>query len=941
MKYISNFLVFTLSAIIFWFLILSTFFVDNTNKLKNLDFTNTKIWEYELTNNKEDLFYLNKISWDFENKIILNQLTKTSRMFTIDWDYEKTKSWTITEIILNKWLYLFDINEINHNLSINANWFKIDNLWIWKFFINFNDPNRILIFSIDSILNLSLLKTNKELITNVNIYPHLFLLLNTDRLNTILSSTLHNSDALKITKILNIQTFNNKIFTENSEVNKEIIDIFSLKNEKYINFINTSLSYIYNDYIKSINNEINNLNIWIISQYINKYFVILKNDEKKQIYYKNLLLQNLILLKNKDKLDLKLHNKIIEDLDKLSKLDKNEADKIIDIIYFFYLNSFKNIDNNIVISENFWNLISKIKKIDYLNKKNSLILKNIYYKYDFINDNSIFENINNFTEQYLKDEELSKTNIDYLLSFIWNLSKNNINDINNNTEKLILSLWTYIEILIEYFDTDINTDIKTTIYNITEILNKTYIEIKNEYFELEKNDDNLLVRNKKTSIKKETLIILKNSIKLLDDYIRWNLNQIKKDINTDILIEEYDNNIFNYEKIILALEDIEKYKKEYNKSYDYIDEDSININNQNDYLINTRSKIINYLFNFNWINLNWISINEKNQLYCNNPIEENYNSEEEIYCYEINDLIIMNKNYEIIKLNFLFFPYENNKIDNIIIEKNWEIKKFSWNYILNNEKIKFEEEMKNVSTIIEKEKYDFKNYFLITFNDIENINEIISDNNNDIKDWLLEEDKVIKAFKRDKLLWDKWDFIILKWFLDIMYDQLKVTQDENWNFTINIIDSSLTTNIKQWTKIINYKIDFNSNYIFSPNHSFNKINLKFINTKDNKNKNYLLSDNLIYINNEIKIIDLKNVINKLISNFNNIESIINNLYNKNLIIEYNNVNNEVKFETQINNKILTLYLQSWKIIKIYYNWNAVIEEAIEINGLQNILNNLN
>jgi hypothetical protein len=76
------------------------------------------------------------------------------------------------------------------------------------------------------------------------------------------------------------------------------------------------------------------------------------------------------------------------------------------------------------------------------------------------------------------------------------------------------------------------------------------------------------------------------------------------------------------------------------------------------------------LINFNGVNLSQIEIEEKSKFYCDYPNEENYNPNEITYCYEINNLILVNQNNNIIKINFLFFPYEKNKINNISTEIN-------------------------------------------------------------------------------------------------------------------------------------------------------------------------------------------------------------------------------------------------------------------------------
>jgi len=943
-NFISKSLSVILIIIVLWFLIFSTFFVDDSNKLEKLVFNNTQIWKYEFITNDKNKILLNKISEDITDKNILDQVTKTSRVFSKNWDYTKTNSWEILNINLNKWLFLFEINELEKNITINANWYKIDNLWIGTFFINLEDPKKVLIFSIDSILNLTLMKNNKEEVKKINLYPHYYILIDKKRLESITESSIDiNSDALRMIKVLNIKYFNSKLIINNN-IDKNIINLFSIKNNEHINFIKESLLYINNKYYSDIK-QLDNFNIWFKSKYIDKYFITFKNNNKKEIFYKNLLLENIILLKNTKEIDTKLYIKIIDELTSLKEINIDIYNDIIDIIYYIYLDSFKINNYDIIISQNFWNLLWKILDINFSNKSNTIILKKIFNNYDYLIDNNVFNNLDIFIMNYLDEENINKYNIDYLLSFLWNII---ITNTSNNTENLIKILWQYIAILIKNSDSIQINNIKTIIYNITQILDLTYITIYDRYFEVERDENNLLVLNTYT-IDKNIFKILVNLKNQLENFIQPNLIKFNNDVNNNILIGEYKSIIKKYEEIILAFDDIEKYKSEYNKSYDIFNEDSIYNNLSENNLINTETKIRNYLSSFNKVDINLMIINPKNKLYCDNPDKENYNANEEIYCFEITDFKVSDNIKTNKKIDFFFFPYEHNTIKNIIIKKEWkEDKKIFLSYSLDDLKYELDEKIKTVSDIEEKYKFDFKNFFINNFNDIDNENN--DDKNDDkinidnSKDFLLLEDKNVQSFKRNKLLWEQWDFSILHWYLDLKYDQLEVTPSSDWNYIIKIINSIINANIKDWNKYSQYKIIINSNYIFSQLHSFEKISLKFINTNDTKKTSYLLSDKELLIDWEIKVTQLENIMNNLLLQFDDIDKIVKNfkyiLGVDDLLIEYNITKSKIKFEKYINDKKLTIYLQSWKIVEIYYNWKTMINSTIRIDELQNILNTI-
>ena len=94
MNYISKILISSFSILILWFLIFSTFFVNDSKKLEALAFNKIEIWRYNLIKNNGNQFSLNEINEDniIWNENILEQITKTSKLFIKDWIYSKTNS---------------------------------------------------------------------------------------------------------------------------------------------------------------------------------------------------------------------------------------------------------------------------------------------------------------------------------------------------------------------------------------------------------------------------------------------------------------------------------------------------------------------------------------------------------------------------------------------------------------------------------------------------------------------------------------------------------------------------------------------------------------------------------------------------------------------------------------------------------------------------------
>lgn len=535
----------------------------------------------------------------------------------------------------------------------------------------------------------------------------------------------------------------------------------SVKQEKYKENLTTIVKYLKNKLNSNYKLDISNFKIWNFSKYIDRYLVLFKNDEKKKLYYKNLLLQDLVFLLQTNKVNIQIQNEILSYLNKIKELDINEYENSKNLVYYFYLYSKNDLSiNNINTYENFAQLITSIQNIDFEISKNKIVLTNMYNSFDFIEDFNIFYNIDEFLLYYTKEVELNQDNIDYLLMFLENLIANNENLNYNYTKNILKATWYYITILIDHTDSDNYTYLKTNIYNIVELLNNINLILKDNFFEVNRDEYKLLIRNKNT-IDNNIISEFNNNFEKLKNYFQVNIIKITSDSNFELLIENYHNIIKSLDEIILALDDNEKYKKEYSSFSNLLQEDSIKIDTTNS--INTVDKLISYLNDFNGI---WFdsktSINEKNELYCKKIDEQNL-EEKTMYCFEIKNISITNSNYEKVYIDFLFLPYENNTISDIYITKNDETSFLSRTYDLDYLKESMNEKIKTITTIEDRYKYDFTNFFILTFNNITEEDNVITEEDN--TNFVIEESKIVRTFKRNKLLWEEWDFAILNWFL--------------------------------------------------------------------------------------------------------------------------------------------------------------------------------
>ena len=934
MKIISKFLLSIITLIIFSFLFFATFLLKNDNLVENFQYKKIEKWRFEINKLDNNNYSLNKINEIKKDAILLENISDTSRFFLVNWNYTLTNSWSNIIINIDPWIYLFELNDINNNIIIESNWYRINKFSNWKFFINTLNPLKNLFFSIDSIINVEVLDiNNKKLLTNLILYPHHYFISNPEK-----NYRIKWWNILRINQILNFQFFKEKIFSQANEINEKYLNLLSIKNDADKNIIKDIFMFVNNDYINNLNNWLNNLYILPWENLIKTYFYLFFNDEKKKIYYKNLILKNILWLINSNNINDEKINFIVTNIKTIEKLDSKLVDELMNIISYIYITKVNSKEISVTSNIIFYNLLSKIQKIDYKNKKlNSiLILKKIFINYDHEEKYNLFKDIFLFKEQYFKDNWLDKkdwdkSKIDYLLFFMENII--NINLINKEIyiDKMIILFNDYVWILSKYSDITDEKNNRTNVYKVKNILKKLWETIKSTYFENERNKSNLLIRKKEI----ESLETLNNIITNLNLFINPIINKFENNKDNEILINEYLSNIETYKEYVIALEDYEKYKSKYDKDITALINWNVNFNNSTDSNITTNEELRKYLNWFFWLNTSNLKIEKKDYNYCKNwESISNFNEPGFIMeCFSVYD-IYLTKNLK--PIPFLLFPFEENKIE-IKVEINDTIKTKSFKLNIIEEWL--EEKLKGSTNTEDIEKYDFKKFFVNNFSkeEIKIWNPIIET----IKPKITEE-KYIRFFKWN-LLSDKWDFSLLKWFLDIKYNDLLIEKVEE-KYLITIKNALINTNLKIWNTDLKFKSILNSNYIFQDSHSFENINLKIIDPYDKEEKNYILWWNFINITEKINIGSLEKTINRLFIQINDIKNIYNTLknilYKNEVDIKYYPEKDYFKINIEYKNKKLSIILNSWYITSINYNWKDIIKSQIQILELKNILNTI-
>lgn len=920
-----------ITLFIFIFLIFGTFIATNLSSVKKPFYENTKQWLYELIKNNNSYTLSNKISWNTW-AILLNKFNTSDKVIFSYWEVKTKYSSGNILISITPWIYFFQLKEINYNYTISGKWFEIKNKWPGTFIINNLNSRRVLAFSLDTILWLKLknLKTNEE-ITNIDLYPHKYLIF-----NTIKNIFVKNWDLLKIDQTFILWYFYNQIKDSN-----DFLNLITIQNDKWKKLITNSLEYYKNEaeekkeYIKKYIDS----SFWILpwENTISKYFYLFINPNKKSIYYKNLIIREIHdLLKNKN-IDIISINNINKNL-KLLKLDDPEWEKkLIDFIKYHYVNVIVS-DSTINSKINFSKLMNKINDKNSPPFSKSLIyIEKIFNNYE---SKDFYNNINEFTNKYFDDLNVSIDwtdknkwsineikNIDYLLNFLESIMLNsNLSSINDiwDIGKIFNN---YINISTSFYLYGNNEIKRVWLFTNSKILNK-FIKIINENYFVNDWKTELLKIKEWVIIKQKDILLLEKNINRIFTFFENNkiiLNPDRSAKDRLLKTKIYPNLIKKYKEYFSALKNYEGYLATYDKSKKKL----LTTNSINEWKTTIKLSLDSakkYINSFAWVQFNNTNMKIMDYKYCLEPTKENENIKLiNPYCYKINNLIIDRQSSSLI-----LYPFLQNKIDNIVID--WVAK--PWTYKLDIIKAELNKKIKTAKT--NKELFKFENFFINTFwrklswnNSTTNENKVIK--NNSI---IEQEDPVIRIFKRNKLLWSTGDFADLNWTIDIKYSNLDVKREGDL-YKININPSNFSISI---SKNVSYRWLFSSNYDFYKKHSFINPSLQVL---EKKTDTPLLFWNTIYINWEYKVINIENEIKELFYWYDKLKysiiEIAKILKNKKINIFYDKNTQVFTLNTTYNWKNVIIKLLNWYIIQFNYNWNKILQNKINYRLIDSIL----
>jgi len=864
-----------------WFLVYLFFSWNNEKIDKPKDYSHF-IWK-ELYKKSEDWKIELSKSELKKDELIENWFTREwidifSEIYSNKYDYTLSQKENSIDIELWNWTYFFDFKNPLKKVTIHWNIYDIILQNWWSLYVeNWDNTVKIISFNAKAEIQYINRKT-KKLNFRSYLYPHRYIGFRVRILKTKV-----NLYSLRLSKLTQGGLFE---FSFNGILEKRnlwfIKSWWNVLKDGYNNsFLNDSnkefLLNVINDYLnkKEVFEkdliEVKNIKVWTVFwiDYIKDYFNLFFNKNKKCLYYKTIILDDIVRLFNEKKLNNDIILRIHSNLEKLKVLDHIEYEKVYSILESYYLLSLNDYNWDFVNSKTLYvNLFWKI-----LNKKiNDLLIYDIYNKFNF----SWIDMFSELNKLFLKKVDLNPLEEDYKLLFMrdivlnWFISW----DLDNNNFNKLLDLFVLYSKSndINFDDTDKNkiSDSRKEIIIITRIIvNKDLLSvfnnsIRNRYFEKERKEW-ILINNS------EKIIDIKLLKKWFNRYINFfdsNIDYLNSNDRYDSIIKKYSLLKSEFNEYSLALSDYALYKSK-KSSFESLLMTSNTLSSEEENKL-SKKKFIKFISKFKWVNINWIDLILDNK-------ESTY------------DIKKININWKV--FSFKLYPFRWNRIDSIVFLDN-NINREDYNFY---NKLRFKrydlddlkedyEEKKKKEKLQNAEKYNFDNIFkIIFFPEVKNTNSVNTLSNNS-KVERKYEDNVIRYFKWVKLLWNKWEFKNLESFMKIKYDNLFVKKVEWYDkkAKINFVDADLWFRIKKWNKLImsrayvdsDYKLEWDDHYFYNTKIKPYK--------KDKTWKNILLFwDNLhIKLIWKTDLLDFKGEMNKVISNIDKI------------IIEYNKNINE-------------------------------------------------
>jgi len=844
--------------------------------------------------------------WDYEidENISSNALYYT-RISEYDSLYSSVKhsqdtSWDVTN--LQQWQgakYLSSFRGVGRKHSFVWTGYVIVQKWIWEVFIDtISKKWKVFVYTKNSPVEITLTNDAGDLeYTTIYLQPGMYI-----EFRTGIWKNLNNADRLRIATVNNLWYLGS---LEAWNINSQISEYFTLDDGF---FMQASEQIKKTDTMRAtFFSEISDARVFEISGYwsIQRYLHLFVNDEKKKVFYKNILIQSYLWLLQAPKVDTSLLIQIRQYESKLREIDEAS--------YFELLQVREDIMLALYSTKNYSYIPAKILFAE-LSNSDITVSEWMYslYSYSLFSSENKWDDVSQQLTKsyfeafsaYIENDENMKMRYDYFLYFLEKrlvfILSWDIHDWNVGT--LIEFLSSYVKLSLQASYTEKNQKI-TQIYSITMILEAIDIFMREQYFLDERSQDKILLLRTNISFDSDKISDLNKNVTLLYDLYQRNKNTLTPSSTRD---NEIIRNIQlakeNIDEYVVAITNYSEYRDVYSESSNSILWVDTIQNNQFEISQDSAKK---YLNQFVWISQQSYTISVMNNSY-----------------YKIENVIIWGKRF-----NFEIYPLSSSRLKNIFIDGIKQTTQY------NLDAIEWEWEEKYKTAVEEKKSdYDFSKFFLITF-----FNEQEREIENFDIQYSAQESKAEIVFKRDILLWENGEFSWLWDFLKIDYSDISLVQVNNmYNIFLNDIDFIVDDTEIEGRRNIQWKIY--SEYILnSSEHTFKELSLKIESERKWANNTliYELGGTKISLIWNIDIKLLESRLRETVQKFDVYKDIYNSISPtaEKLIIEYTPTTQKTRFRFDSFGKSFTIILQNLEITGVYewtlkLNSNSVMPQDI-------------
>lgn len=672
-------------------------------------------------------------------------------------------------ISLWEWLFYFSIKELWKTYQIWDSYLNVSNKTPGNFILDTRDPAKYLLYSFDSVLNVEILNSSTwEVATSFEMFPHTAF-----KMNTKHNWALIWADLFRIDIINKISYIHESLLSDSWKINVDFLSsVWYSRDLDAIKFLNFILKRKKSDEEVSDYKKLQDLSIGkpLAISFINKYFSFFYNDEKKKIFYKNLILEEIhdLFAKRPDEFNKKELSDTIEHFKALKSLSLVDYEEMYGVLSYYYKTVvMKNNVDLLPLKESYAYIFASLDSKKYIVDTNLVKINSLYNSYDnnLASDEDLYAGFSSYINgKYYDNKGLFREWIDHR-DLVWlsyslkNLLKNSILLDNHDFASVFAS---YLELnnLILVSSENKKTTWATYVYVYSELIPEFKKNIKLYYF----NDSDKDLLDPKRDFDEDIYSKLKKLI-VWENRLIWffesNLSSVTADFN------DVKNDIKDINMMYLAIDDYSTYKKEYDESLKEIFDIEVasyweqELDNSMSY--KNFKKYIDQFQNVRFFQYN-LTLDEENSRYI------------------VKNMKVWDK-----LMDFFLYPYKNNLISDI---KVWG-EDFKWLFYLDLEKEKWDVKYESASDIEEKEKYDFTNYFYLTFvkeKEFSSWWEIY-----EVKDEWFEYDIAEFKFINDKLLSKAtWEFRKVNWNIINLNIENILLEKEGNGYNITIKDSVIS-----------------------------------------------------------------------------------------------------------------------------------------------------